>query len=311
MASGSIDQARETRESIQDLEEVEPSPVEETPVDAETDDGYFPQSNSAKLPLHAKSSSLGLSGHNPVYYLSRLHRYSTYAFTPFVLIHLTSTSLIPLATRSIPTSDRLLLSFRPLYHSPIGEVALILAPIAVHVTTGILLRLHRRRATAARYGAESRAERRKLRWPKLSGTSKLGYMLIPLLAVHAGVNRGLPVLVEGGSENVGLGFVAHGFARFPVLSNVVYIGVVGLGIAHFAWGWARWLGKRPEYIVEGGVSGQKRRKRRWWAINMAWALLTGVWLAGGIAIVGRGGVAEGWIAREWDGLYGRIFTDWA
>ena len=39
-----------------------------------------------------------------------------------------------------------------------------------------------------------------------------GWMLVPPLTTHAVILRVVPLLVDGSSADVGLGYVAHGFA---------------------------------------------------------------------------------------------------
>ena len=63
---------REVEDSGDDMtsmHEIDPSPVDESPVDVEKAD-YFPQDNSAPPPppLTRSPSSLGLSGHNTVWW---------------------------------------------------------------------------------------------------------------------------------------------------------------------------------------------------------------------------------------------------
>lgn len=58
------------------LLEMEPSPVEETPVNSK--EGYFPPSVSTSA---LRPSAVGLSQHSAVWYLSRIEKYSTYVFT--------------------------------------------------------------------------------------------------------------------------------------------------------------------------------------------------------------------------------------
>ena len=48
------------------------------------------------------------------------------------------------------------------------------------------------------------------------------------------------------------------------------------------------------------------KKRRRYALNGISAVLAGVWMAGGLGVVGRGGAASGWLAREYDMLYQKI-----
>ena len=175
--------------------------------------------------------------------------------------------------------------------------------MALHITSGIALRLARRRQAVDWYGAESRAERRNLAWPKLSGTSLLGYLLVPAVAGHAYLNRALPVLVEGGSSGIGLSYISHCFARFPIISYAAYTALLGIGVSHFVWGWSRWLGWHSDTAT--GVNGYERQqaqKQRWYSINgVALATLI-LWAAGGLGIIARGGAAFGWKGKSYDKL---------
>jgi hypothetical protein len=242
----------------------------------------------------------------------RLQRYSTYAFTLFTTLHITNTSLLPLITRSVPAADKYLLLTRPYYQSLPFEPLLITLPLGLHISSGLALRLYRRRQSLYRYGAESRTERKSISWPTVSGTSALGFLMTPLVLGHAFVNRVMPLLYEGGSANVGLEFVSHGFARHPAVAFTGYAALVAVGSWHIVWGWAKWLGFTPAAVVQGGPEGQMRRKRRFYLINATAAVITGLWLAGGLGVVGRGGAADGWLGKEHDGLYKRIpfFGQW-
>ncbi|KAI7183168.1 hypothetical protein KC352_g23024, partial [Hortaea werneckii] len=80
--------AEDRRESMMDLEEVEPSPVDETP--SEFKEGYFSsEKDPEKSAQHSKrTSTLGLGGHNTIWYLSRIQKYSSYVFTAFAGAHI-------------------------------------------------------------------------------------------------------------------------------------------------------------------------------------------------------------------------------
>ena len=47
--------------------------------------------------------------------MTRIQRYSSYTFSAFLAAHVTNTSLIPLLTRSVQSSDAYLLLTRPYY----------------------------------------------------------------------------------------------------------------------------------------------------------------------------------------------------
>jgi len=136
-------------------------------------------------------------------------------------------------------------------------------------------------------------------WPEMSWASLSGYVFVPLVASHMAVNRILPLVVEGGSSGVGLGFVSHGFAKHPVLAWSTYTALIGTAMGHIVWGVVRWRGWMP--------SGMEReRKRRWWVVNGAVAGVTALWMAGGLGVVARGGAEGGWVGRGYDDLYAWI-----
>ncbi|MCJ1439698.1 MAG: hypothetical protein MMC23_000179 [Stictis urceolatum] len=284
------------------MHEITPSPIEDTPTPSSTKTFNFSPSPSSPP---SRPTTLGLSGHGAVWWLSRIQRYSSYTFSAFLAAHAVNTGLIPLVTKSVPASDTYLLLTRPYYQSFPLEPLLLTLPLAAHLVAGLALRLHRRRTLLRASGAETSTERQSIPWPKLSGTSALGYALTPLVLAHAFVNRGLPLLKEGGSSGVGLGFVSHGFAKHPVLAWGVYSVLLGVGVGHVVWGWARWMGVDGR---GGRDSGERegRRKLARYVVNGVWVALAGVWAAGGLGVVGRAGAAGGWKGREWDEIYRAI-----
>lgn len=233
----------------------------------------------------------------------RVQKYSSYAFTIFASFHIANTSLIPLLTRSVHESNRYLLLTRPFYQSALTEPLLVAIPLVAHVSSGIALRLYRRRQALHRYGAESHQDRRKIPWPPFSGTSVLGYALLPFAGFHIWTTRILPVYMHGDSSLISLGYISHGFSLHSVVSFAGFAALVSVGAWHTTWGWARWLGLAPTQVTEMDSRRQIVKKRRWYGINAVSALVTGLWLAGSLGVVGRGGKTDGWIGREFDELY--------
>jgi hypothetical protein len=236
-----------------------------------------------------------------------MQKYSSYTFSAFALIHITNTAIIPLVTQSVAKADSYLLLTRPFYQSPPQEPLLIGIPIAIHVISGLALRFYRRRQHAARYGgSDDESSRGGSRWPPVSGISKLGFALFPMVYIHGFVVRGLPLWLEGSSANSGLGYVAHGFARLPLASFIGYTALVGTMVWHVTWGWAKWLGFTPKQATQWGTEGEMARKKRWYVINGIAGCVALVWWGGGLGVIGRGGAAEGWLAAVYDGLYKRV-----
>jgi succinate dehydrogenase/fumarate reductase cytochrome b subunit len=298
------------------MKELDPSPVEETPSydpdlekSLDPSNPYFPPQSSTHS---STSSTLGLSSSssrwNLPHILHTLQKYSTVPPSLYLILHYTNTSLIPLLTRSVPASESYLLLTRPYYQSFPLEPLLLAAPIATHVLSGIALRIYHRRQSVLRHAGQgaSYTERRSIPWPKLSVQSMLGYMLWPLLAGHVFVNRILPLEVEGGSSGVGLGYVSHGFAKHPVIANLGYAALIGVGSWHVVGGVAKWLKLSKEFVTEGGDYGQRKRRKRGWVVNVVAGVVAGMWMLGGLGVVGRGGLGSGWEAKNWDLLYSRV-----
>ena len=152
----------DTNEQSFALEQLEPSPIDDGPADT-----YLPT---------PQPSTSGFLNHSLPYYLHRIQRYSSYTFSAFAALHITNTSLIPLYTRSLPESSRYLLLTRPYYQSALAEPLLVGIPLATHIVSGLLLRLHHRAVQLRRAGAESAADHRIVKWPPVSRIQALGLM---------------------------------------------------------------------------------------------------------------------------------------
>ena len=190
------------------------------------------------------------------------------------------------------------------------EPILIIAPIYAHVLSGIAMRIYRRNLNAKRYGdSDSKGAKSFFSgrfWPTISNMSLLGYQLIPLLAGHVFINRGIPQQFPGGSSNVNLSYVSHAFAKHPAISFAGFTILVTVGCFHITWGWAKWLGLTPDQTTEMGPDRALLKKRRWYIINGVAAAVAGLWFAGSFGVIARGGAAAGWVARQYDEMYSRI-----
>lgn len=256
--------------------------------------------------------------------VSRVQRYSSYTLSIFMTIHLATTSLVPLATRSVPASESYLLLAREIYQTRLSEPLLVGLPIAAHVASGVALRLLRRAQNLKRYGGATPGVYALHRsrgkgpgpWPPLSWVSASGYAFVVALGAHILMNRGLPLAVEGDSADIGLAYVSHGFARHAPLAWAAYAGLLGVGCFHMVWGCAKWLGiaQNASWTTNSKPTGngtvdkrlKKRRRRLWLTIHAVAAACTGLWAAGGLGVVARGGLAQGWVGKVYDGLYERV-----
>jgi hypothetical protein len=259
----------------------------------------------------------------------RIQKFSSYAMGIFTSLHLANVSLIPAITRSVPGSETYLLMTREIYQTSLTEPMLVALPIVAHIGSGIALRLLRRSQNMQRYGAatpgmyalhRSRTELEDLKsaraaspWPALSYISISGYAFTVFFAAHVFVNRVLPLQVEGDSSNIGLAYVAHAFARHPITSWFSYIGLLAAGCGHMIWGQAKWFGLSPttKYIwgtssVPAEKKAMKQRRRKWVALHGASVAFAALWAVGGLGVVARGGLMDGWVGKVYDDLFSAI-----
>ncbi|XP_044716484.1 N2,N2-dimethylguanosine tRNA methyltransferase [Hirsutella rhossiliensis] len=306
---------RDSQQTFVSLLQLDPSPM-----DSPREDKELPplppealESTSSPVKAGATAGAPGLSGgHGAIYYLTRVQRYSSYAVSIFTSLHLANVSLIPLATRSVAGSETYLLMTREIYQTAIAEPLLVALPVVAHIGSGLALRLLRRWQNMRRYGGGTPGMGVRL-WPPMSYISISGYAFALVYCAHVFVNRVLPLAVDGDSSNIGLAYVAHGFARQPGVSLAAYLGLIGAGCGHMVWGMARWLGLarstrgwagRKGVLVDGQT--RKQRRRQWMGVHGAALALAALWAAGGLGVVARGGAAQGWIAKMYDDLLARV-----
>lgn len=342
-----------SQDTLISLLQLDPQPIESPstekplpPLPEENVEDFTSTLKSQSTSSTANTHSVGLSGngHGPVYYckfshaskrrpmdtdgfaVTRVQRYSSYAFTVFAGLHMVNTSIIPLIYQSVPYSEPFLLMAREIYQTRVSETLLISLPLAAHVLSGLSVRLIRRSQNLKRYGGatpgmyalhrsktalsgSSDTYRNGLRiWPQLSNVSISGYILIAPVLAHIFINRVLPLIAEGDSSNIGLHYVAHGFARHGIQPWIAYALLLTAGAGHMVWGWAKWLNLATpinwrKTTVDKAL--RKKRSRTWWTINGLAALVGGVWAAGGLGVVARAGPAEGWLGKIYDGIYAR------
>ena len=216
----------------------------------------------------------------------------------------------------MPASEPYLLLTRPYYQGLPFEPLLVIVPLWAHVLSGLAIRIYRRNLNARRYGdpdsrrlsyqkatATAAVKNESAFWPAVSGISKLGFLLAPLLVGHVAINRAIPQQVEGGASNVNLSYVSHAFAKHPAISFMGFAALITVGCWHVTWGWAKWLGFTPEQTTELGSERDMVKKRRWYTINGIAAAVAGLWFAGSFGVVARGGAAAGWLGRQYDEMY--------
>lgn len=260
----------------------------------------------------------------------RVQRFSSYAMGLFTSLHLVNVSLIPAVTRSVAGSETYLLMTREIYQGSLTEPILVALPVVAHIGSGILLRFLRRSQNVKRYGTATPGMHAVVRsrtdtstgltsrgpfssWPPLSAISISGYAFAIFYSAHVFVNRVLPLQVEGDSSNIGLAYVAHGFARHPLTASIAYVGLLAAGCGHMIWGQAKWLGLAPSTkgwfgreSVAVDKKTKRRRRRRWIALHGASAVFAALWAVGGLGVVARGGLTDGWIGKLYDNLFATV-----
>ncbi|KAF2965918.1 hypothetical protein GQX73_g7669 [Xylaria multiplex] len=315
----------ESQETLVSLVELDPSPIDSSDKEFSEwpEDLLESSSSTIRPPSRSTTSSLGLgsSGRGPIFYLTRIQRYSSYTFTFFAGLHFTNTSLIPLVYRSVPYSEPFLLMTRELYQTRLTEPLLVGLPVLAHVVSGLSIRLLRRNQNKKRYhgdaspgfwasksslSSSSHSHTSSRIWPVVSNIAASGYVYTVLLASHVAMNRVLPLIVDGDSSNIGLEYVSHGFARHAPSAYIAYILLLSVSAGHMVWGMARWLDLAPPANwkkITFDKPTRSRRRRAWWGVNATAVSLAALWAAGGLGVVARAGPAHGWLATVYNGIY--------
>ncbi|KAK9468977.1 hypothetical protein V1512DRAFT_202358 [Lipomyces arxii] len=204
---------------VSDLTEIPPAPIEEDiALSAESEkDESNDKKGGERMMLWR-------------YYLLKVHKYSSYGFTGFLALHLATVSATP-AVFGIEAGDRAMMLARVLYQTPGIEETLVYGTLAVHVVSGVMLRVYKIYRDRKWYSHRL----------KLSRVAFSGYLLLPFVASHFVVTRLIPLVTEGDSSLVSLRYIAHGFARSSAVSWGFYLLFVSGTAYHVGYGWARWL----------------------------------------------------------------------
>ena len=91
--------------------------------------------------------------------------------------------------------------------------------------------------------------------------------------------------------------------------NAGYAFMLSTAAYHFVTGAAKFLKISKEYVTEGGEYGARKRKTRGRLVNLVAAVLAGVWIVGGLGVIGRGvGAAEpsAWEVKGWKEVYSNV-----
>jgi hypothetical protein len=191
----------------------------------------------------------------------------------------------------------------------------VLTPLAVHVVTGLFLRIRRIYLARNLYGEgllasharQTRINRAKgLSWPRIralptlgySATAATGWVTLFFVSIHAWTTRYLPLQHYGGGGGGGDGelsvtIVSHALQKHPILSYTLYTGLIAAGTFHVISGWGRWL--KLTFTQRG------RRIKNYLVIGTVTTWLVGLYRVGRLEIFSRA------VKVEYDGLYQRLW----
>jgi hypothetical protein len=289
-----VPRAREDDEvSLISMRELAPSPIED-------DDAFY--ASGPPTPTLSKSSTFGsvvstTTTRGPGFWLARTQKYSSYAFLSFLGVHAATTAVSPLLLGVDSANATLLLARTYFYQSsPWVELALIPGSLALHVASGVGLRVYRHFSQKERYGGSIPPALSMWRWRNISGVSRAGWVAAPGVVAHAALMRLVPLWVDGDSSQVGLEYFAYGFwmGKWGKWVGAAFYGVfIGSMSYHVVYGLAKYWNV-PE----------KRRRKLLGAAALASAV---VWLAGMGRVVLEAEKVGGYLGRHYEGLYRTFF----
>lgn len=286
--------------SLISMRELAPSPIEDEDVDAYysiTTDGSEtpPLAKSMTSSLHSRTASI-TTGRGPGFWLARTQKYSSYAFLTFLTVHGATAAVSPLLFGIDSGNSSLLLARTYFYQAtPYTELLLIPGSLALHIASGLSLRIYRHFSQKSRYGGRIPPALSMWRWRNFSGISRTGWVALPGVVLHAGLMRLVPWWIDGDSSQISLEYFAYGFFRgkwSKWVGGAFYAVFVGSVSYHVVYGLARYW----------GVAVERRKK----VLNAAVVAAAGVWMAGLARIVVHSGKVGGYLGRRFEEFY-RVF----
>lgn len=280
------------------MQELAPSPIEDDEADYYYNAEQIPMNLVERKPTDFSASNYSnysQSSSNLAFWLARSQKYSSYAFSAFLGLHATTVSLTPLFMGLDAGNSSLLLARTYFYQShPIVESILIPGSLLLHVGSGLGLRAYRHYQQRKRYGGSPPPMVSQWRLRNFSGVSLAGWAVLPFVAAHTGLLRAVPLWVDGGSSDITLEYLGHGFrmGRWGKwIGTGFYTVMVGLVSYHVVFGWAKYL------------KIDKRRQRITGATAVA---VAGTWLSG-LFVIAQSGPVRGYLGKHYDHLYNVFF----
>lgn len=168
--------------------------------------------------------------------LRSVQRYSSYGFTAFATMHVASVIVTP--AFSLEAGNSTLNFSKAVYQEWYLEPVLVYAPLTLHIASGAILRFHANYLHRKHYLKWPTLKRV---WSKMSGVSKTGVIITPMILLHLYTMRIAPLNVLGDSASINLEYVAHWFHNSPIFMWSVYPLMVFGTIFHMTMGWKKWL----------------------------------------------------------------------
>lgn len=202
-----------------------------------TDTSSSDDNNESTTPHNGKANNSSSSVFNLstlMRILTSIQKYSSYAFSSFLVLHLGSVVISPLI--SYETGNQAVLFTKTLYQSPAIEPIMVVGSLATHIATGITIRAIKMYRSYKHYD--------KLITPvsKPSPLAISGYLLTPLALGHFYMSRYLPEKILGDSSLISLDYIAHSIADHPASALGALTLLLSTGLYHTIYGFRRWFG---------------------------------------------------------------------
>ena len=199
-----------------------------------------PTPSPAPTPAPTQAEGDGAGKRSPRFWV-RVQALSGLTFLVFAALHLANTALAALGPAVYNGFQRTL---RPIYQYPAVELALVLAPIVVHIAAGIV-RMRQRKGLRAPTALRARVHR------------YAGYFLMLFIVGHVGATRLPPLLAGAYPEFEGVAFT---FQFLPLWFYPYYFALGLAGLLHAAIG-------TPLALAALGlpIRAAWRRGARFWA----------------------------------------------
>ncbi|SAM00788.1 hypothetical protein [Absidia glauca] len=230
---------------------------------------------------------------------NRVQAITAVGFTTFAVMH--GLQIATGALRGVAAADSALLLTRPIYQDAHLEGWIVTGSVIWHLVAGTTKSILKPYLNITSTSGKTTTTTT----PLLRYHDVTGQLLVPLLAGHYYLARGMPIKTMGDSAFVDFGIIAWGLQNKPVITWVWHTALIGVGVYHMAGGMQlalqRTFGGKVKKAEAGGKKGLVS-KTQGVALGISTILIAG--------LVATSRMDKIPLRREYQDIYSQLLPAW-